>query len=307
MRAFGAGLIMTLLALPATAQTPATSGATESVTVTGTRSHQVIEKFVESFAAPTRMTGRLARWQNGVCPVVVGLKPDFLKFIAQRVRSVAADAGAPVADAPCKPNIEIVFTTTPQALIDNVRKQSEVFLGYTDNAAQVDDLAKVTRPIQAWYLTATVDLRGNVLVDSRKTPPTEITVPDPYRNPPFLTVYTKQGAISVTGTRLGDGLRSGFYHVIIVADPTKLVDYEMGAVGDYIAMLALTQLSSLDTCQTLPSIVNLLAADCANKAVALTENDAAYLSGLYHMGPGRNLRNQEDEVVYRMDQTFQGH
>jgi hypothetical protein len=300
MRAFGAGLVMMLLALPAAAQ------PTESVTVTGTRSRQVIEKFVESFAAPTRMTGKLARWDDGICPIAVGLKPAYLEFIARRVRSVAAAAGTPVAEASCKPNIEIVFTTTPQALIDNVRQQNEAFLGYADSAAAVDALAKVTRPIQAWYLTKTVDLRGNVLVDSAKAPPTEITLPDPYHNPPFITVYTKQGAMSVTGTRLGDGLRSGFYHVIIVADPTKLVDHEMGAVGDYIAMLALTQLSSLDTCQALPSIVNLLAAGCARPAAALTENDAAYLRGLYHMSPGRALRNQEDEVAYQMDKELQG-
>lgn len=302
MRAFGAGLIVTLLALPAAAQPP----ATESVTVTGTRSRQVIEKFIESFAAPTRMTGKLARWEDGMCPIAVGLKPAYLEFITQRVREVAAAAGAPVAEASCKPNIEIVFTTTPQALIDNVRQQNEAFLGYADSEAAVDALAKVTQPIQAWYLTKTVDLRGNVLVDSARAPPTEITLPDPYHNPPFITVYTKQGAMSVTGTRLGDGLRSGFYHVIIVADPTKLVDHEMGAVGDYIAMLALTQLSSLDTCQTLPSIVNLLAAGCARPAAALTENDTVYLRGLYHMSPGRALRNQEDEVAYQMDQAFQG-
>jgi hypothetical protein len=302
MRARGMIVLALLLALPAAAQP-----ATESVTVTGTRSRQVIEKFIESFAAPTRMTGKLARWQDGVCPIAVGLKPDFTKFIAQRVRDVAAKAAAPVAGASCKPNIEIVFTTTPQALVDNVRKQNEAYLGYADSKDALDALAKVTRPIQAWYLTATVDLRGNVLVDSAKTPPTAITLPDIYHNPPFITVYTKQGAMSVTGTRLGDGLRSGFYHVIIVADPTKLVGYEMGAVADYVSMLALTQLSSLDACQALPSIVNLLAGGCAQKPEGLTENDAAYLRGLYHMGPGRNLRNQEDEVAYQMDQAFQGH
>jgi hypothetical protein len=267
----------------------------------------VIEKFAERFAAPTRMTGKLARWEDGICPIAVGLKPAFTKFIAQRVREVAAKATAPVAGASCKPNIEIVFTTTPQALIDNVHKQNEAYLGYADSKDTLDALAKVTRPIQAWYLTATIDLRGNVLVDSAKTPPTAITLPDPYHNPPFITVYTKQGAMSVTGTRLGDGIRSGFYHVIIVADPTKLVEYEMGAVGDYIAMLALAQLSSLDTCQALPSIVNMLAGGCAQKPESLTENDAAYLRGLYHMSPGRALRNQEDEVAYQMDQAFQGH
>jgi hypothetical protein len=78
----------------------------------------------------------------------------------------------------------------------------------------------------------------------------------------------------------------------------------MGAVGDYIAMLALTQIASLDTCQSLPSIVNLLAAGCANKADALSGNDAAYLRGLYHMSAGMVLRGQEDGIAYEMAQSL---
>ena len=39
-------------------------------------------------------------------------------------------------DASCKPNIEVVFTTTPQALLDNIRKGEPVFLGYHDNGSQ---------------------------------------------------------------------------------------------------------------------------------------------------------------------------
>jgi hypothetical protein len=112
---------------------------------------------------------------------------------------------------------------------------------------------------------------------------------------------------TVTGSRLGDGLRSDFYHIIIVADPNKLVDYEIGSLSDYIAMLALTQLSSLDTCQQLPSIVNMLATGCDKKASALTDNDLAYLRGLYKMSPDRMLRTQEDEMAYQMKQSLDGH
>jgi hypothetical protein len=300
MRALSAGLVVMLLTLPAAAQTP------ESVTVTGTRSRQVLDKFVESFAAPNRLTGKIARWEDGVCPVAAGLKPDFLNFITQRLKDVAAKAGAPVNDrATCKPNIEIVFTTTPQALIDNVRKQNQAYLGYADNGIQIDRLATVMRPIQAWYTTATRDERNKTVVDSAKPSGIGMRIPCSLC-PGGYTYLPNAEGYSVSGSRLGDGLHSALYHVIIVADPAKLVDYEMGAVGDYIAMLALTQLSSLDTCQALPSIVNLLAGGCAQKPEGLTENDAAYLRGLYHMGPGRNLRNQEDEVAYQMDQAFQG-
>jgi len=111
---------------------------------------------------------------------------------------------------------------------------------------------------------------------------------------------------SVTGNRLGDGLSSGFNHVLIVAEPAKLLDYEVGTLADYIAMLALTQLKSLDTCQPLPSIVNMLAQGCGNNPNALTENDVAYLKGLYRMSTDKNLGTQTDEVAYRMEQELKG-
>lgn len=282
----------------AAAGAAAAQSVPESVTVTGTKSHQVIEKFVESLATPTRIAGKIARWEVGVCPLTVGLKSAFTKYISRRVRDVAAKAGVPVsATADCKPNIEIVFTTTPQGLLDNVRKDRQVLLGYHDNSGQAERMAKITHPIQAWYATATVDLRGKSVLDS----------------PAFQGVGEQAGvqgdagqliwsAAAVTGSRLGDGKSSALYHVIIAANPDKLADYEMGSLGDYIAMLALSQPASPDTCLALPSILNMLAPDCERKADALTANDMAYLSGLYRMSPGSTLRTQQDEIAYRMEQ-----
>ena len=52
--------------------------------------------------------------------------------------------GAPSnANSSCRPNIEIVFTTTPQALLDGIHKKHQVYLGYHDNSTQADNLAKV--------------------------------------------------------------------------------------------------------------------------------------------------------------------
>src|SRR5690348_3200166 len=84
----------------------------ESVTVTGIKSREVLQKFVGSMAAPTRLAGKMARWKEAICPVTVGLKPAFVQFINRRLKEVAVQVGAPVTDrASCRTNIEIVFTT----------------------------------------------------------------------------------------------------------------------------------------------------------------------------------------------------
>jgi hypothetical protein len=292
-----------------TAAAQPVAAPTEHVTVTGTRSRQVLDDFVQSLATPTRLTGKIARWEEGICPVAVGLKPGFLKFVSQRVKEIAVQVGAPVNTSnTCKPNVEIVFTSRPQALLDGIRKSQKELLGYYDNAAQLEKLATVTRPIQAWYTTATRDVHGKIDIDSGKTAGQglEVWLPCPRIPGVCLVNLPNARAEAVTGSRLGDGLRSGFHHVVIVADPGKLTDYEIGSVADYIAMLALTQLNAVDGCEQLPSIVNLLASSCERKANALTDNDLAYLRGLYKMGPDRTLRTQQDEVAYQMEQSLGG-
>jgi len=281
--------------------------STESVTVTGTKSREVLQDFVKSLGAPTRFTGKIARWSDGVCPIVAGLPPGFSKFVVRRVREVAAQAGTPVNNRPgCKPNIEIAFTTEPQALIDNIRRTNVEYLGYHDNASQLETLATITRPIQAWYTTATQDVQGKTEIDTAKKAGIGLQVPcTPC--PGGYTYLPNATAVSTTGTRLGDGLRSSLYHVIIVANPNRLKEYEMGSLADYIAMLALAQVSSLDSCQQLPSIVNMLARDCQTRTDALTENDTAYLRGLYRMSADMNLSVQRDQMAYGMEQELKSH
>ena len=47
--------------------------------------------------------------------------------------------------------------------------------------------------------------------------------------------------VNVTGSRAVDGADSGFFNIVIVADPSKLLDYEVGSLADYITMMALSQ------------------------------------------------------------------
>lgn len=281
---------------------------TEHVTVTGTRSREVIDSFVRSFVSPARITGKFARWEDRICPITVGLRPAANSFITKRVKEVAGLASVPVNEHDsCRANIAIVFSKRPQALLDDIKRRRPDMLGYYDNLEQRDALAVVKHPIQAWYTTATKDLRGNAERDGAKTGGTEIVIADPTIPNTFITMSMPNAhGRNVTGSRLGDGLRSVMDQIIIVADPAKLADYEMGALADYIALLALTQLDSLDICQQLPSIVNLLAKDCASKPSALTDNDLAYLKGLYKMGPDRTSRIQQDEIAYQMEQALKG-
>jgi hypothetical protein len=308
-------IIALLLLFPLTAASQPPATATERVTVTGLKpSTKVIDDFIFAHTKPTRLLGKLARWRTPICPETRGLRPAYAKFVSQHIREVAAKIGAPVNDKKdCKPNINVMFTTAPQQLLDNLRLNDPLYLGYYESRAQLAEMGKFIHPIQSWYATATTDLRGTSTIDSRK--PTGLAMDyggNPGRDSGGIPIPNYAGQLDlgnatvqyVTGSRLGDGLSSGFFNVLIVGEPAKMLDYEMSTLADYIAMLALADPGALDTCAEFPTILNLLVPGCARIVSALTEGDIAYLKALYKSTPDSTLLSQRGEMRYQMQQAL---
>lgn len=309
-----------LLATPALAQ-PRTVGGLpeESVTVVGVKpSEQTIRDFVETRVARSRTLGKVARWDAQVCPLTVGLRADYARYISQRIREVAAAVGAPVnSDPGCRANIEVVFTATPQDLMDSVRKKQPLFIGYFQNLDEANRLAQVTHPLQAWYTTQTADFYNNKVIDNGRCGLGDTTSLNPVTSPSTTEVtdmFTAPGVKSpslpcatvahVSHSRLNNGLNTAFYNVLVVAEPAKLLDHEIGSLADYIAMMALSQPASLDSCQELPSISNMLAPGCATVPTRITDGDLAYLRALYRTVDGSAFVTQRNYMRGEMYKTL---
>jgi hypothetical protein len=314
LQALGFCAVLTLPVVTASAQTPPALPR-EDVTVTATKARELLDKFAKALTIQTKVTGKIARWETAICPSVIGQKPEFTRFIAERLQAIATAAGAPVNASPtCTANIQIIFTTTPQQLLDQVRKDDPDYLGYATTSDQREKLATVTRPVQAWYTTETIDVDGVHRMDSGRKLGNGVTMANfsafampsssgVNRDPIDLPYATYA---HVTGNHINDGARTGLNHVIIVIDSSKLAGQRVVPLSDYIAMLALTQLSSLDTCQQLSSIVNLMAANCDQKIDGITATDLAYLRGLYTMGSDKSLLFQQDDIADVMVKETQG-
>jgi hypothetical protein len=306
IRLFTVSVLLLAGGVQAVAETAAPTTPTESVTVTGSR--RVLHEFSKTFAAPTMVTGKMARWEHRLCPRVTGQNEHYTRYITQRVQYIAQVAGAPVdTDTSCRPNIEIVFTTTPQDLLDTVSKDEQHYLGYFSSVAEKKALATVTRPIQAWYATETIDIKGRRRLDTGRSIVGGTTIGnfnslstangDIVSNSPGAALTDMAPFFSWNGSRLNDGIHAGFNHVLIVIDSTKLAGQDIVPMADYISMLALTQINSLDACQNLPSVVNRMAPDCDHAVNGFTKYDLAYLQALYHMTAGRNGVLQRSEIA----------
>jgi hypothetical protein len=266
---------------------------TESVTVTGQKAppEEVIKSFVQSYAASAPALGRMAKWVRPVCPITDGLSPALNALVTKRVREVAALAGAPLMDeANCQPNIDIVFTQRPQALLDQVRKEHPVLLGYHFEA-QSGEIATMRYPIQAWYTTETEDEHGLRQVDNPQ---------DRHGSDDLASART----MKVTASRIGDRLRSQFFHAMIVIDIDKINGLQIGALADDIAMMTLAQPQAFDACLTPPSIINLMTPGCAGKPKSITDMDIAYLRAVYRLDTAKVFSSQKSEIAYRMRKSL---
>jgi hypothetical protein len=299
LAALAPGLIF---AFTASAEQPAApQSAVESVIVTAPalRSEKALDNFVIGHTAPSPFLGKIARWKTGICPVSVGLPDKFNLFITQRIIRVAMAVGVPLdSHEPCRPNVAVLATPEPQKLLDFIRQKRVALLGF-HYRPQAMRLATMTLPIQAWYSTATEDFWGLIEAD----------LPNGDLGYGVMSTLGNIHRFHVSGARTGDGLKSEFTTAVIVVDTNKIVGQEIGPLADYIAMLALSQASSYDTCQDVPTITNLMASGCGAdmKPAAMTDIDMTYLRGLYRMDAGSSFLGQRGSIAYEMKKDLGGY
>jgi hypothetical protein len=282
------GLASLALAVPAWAKqtepTPAAGAPSVSgVTVEAPKKVDPLVDPAREFVRerlPMSRIEQYARFRDPICVKVVGLPDEYDAFVAKRIVDIARQVKAPVAGATtCTPNVNVLFSPTPQAQLTDIAKRRDILFGYVLPA----DMKRVTafsRPIQSWYLARTVGTHGNsalkintgldcISSHAAGQPPCDIKGP----------------VIGRAGSRLGSDISAELVHSLIIADAGKVAGQKIDTVADYIAVLALSQWQHLERCSGLPTILNLMADGCDadDRPEAATPADLALLSGLYRV------------------------
>jgi len=224
-------------------------------------------RVVETMLAPSfSIDDQYARWKRPVCPHVYGLTPVAAWQVEHRIREVAAMVGAPVDHAdPCIANIGIIFTAQPQASLLSINNAQPYLL---EGGSQK---LTVRYPVEAWYATFRVDYNGFKNIDipwDKITPPLD--------DPPH---------IAANDSRLHTGLTAEMGAATVLIDSAAVTGMTLGELGDYLALMTLSQASQYGTCQPLPTISNLMLKGCAagDTPHSLSHVDIALLTALYQV------------------------
>jgi beta-lactamase regulating signal transducer with metallopeptidase domain len=249
--------------------------------------------FVQSYAAATGKRRAITRWGAPICVRVVGLAPPQAAAVRARIEEVAGAAGVGHQPADCKrSDIEIGFTSQPQAMLDDVIAHRSWLLG--DATSETQTVKTVTHPIQAWYRT-----NGGDVADASAPNLKSLVV---YQDQSYFTTGAgAPGSAAPEGDNIMNSLGPGaawpdgarvvgrqFVNVFVIVDVQRIGGRSLGPVVDDVAMLALSQPRSLGSCNVLPSVTDLFAESCGGRAApaGLTPTDAAYLTALYGENPG---------------------
>jgi hypothetical protein len=258
-----------LFSAAAPAQDPA---PTEDVIVTA-RERTVVEQFLQDVADPTR-TGQVPVWEQKICPAVIGMEDSKAAVLAERIGQVAALVDLQ-AKPGCRTNTLVIVSGEAKALSEGIARRFAVRLR-TEGRSRVTKFGASDRPVRWISQTDIGTGDGSPLIGGPNEP--------------------RVGRMS--GSRLKASTRTMIHTMLIVVDVNQVVGTSLGALGDYLGMVAVARPAPE---RHAPSASILSMFDRPDAPRAVTDHDRAYLTALYHAPMGATGQIQRSTMRARME------
>ena len=269
------GCLVLVCAEPAFSQTlPEPTTAEINAVIAKAANRQRLLDFVKNTTALSP-DGRVARREARLCPLVAGAPVEVNTYVASRIRQVGATVGVNFEQRACRPNLLVLFSREPEAMLEAARRRGKVSLRQV-SAIRADRFKSSAQPVRwlhnvvevgaAGVLAGTDDLNGAPEVRER-------------------------------GSRLSSALRSSIRNSVIVIDAKATDGVEVGALADYATFMALTDVQSAAGAPSNASILNLFSVEKPSAGQRLTPLDMAYLRGIYQVRTDISGLNQMGAVA----------
>ena len=240
-----------------------TGGATGDIVVTGTQETVTVSQVQRQARDIAVVDGGvleapLARFEDRLCPGVVGLEEDFAFALNARIRVNAERLGIRLLDDDCRPNFVVVFTEDGEAVFRQLMEESPQYFRFLDTGQKNDILEP--GPVHVWYNVEPRTLTGMPIAQVRN-----------------LAAPPSTGSFGAH-TRIYTTTRRDIASVMITFDRDAVGGMSLRQLADYATMRGLAQ-TRAPRGTAMDSILSLFEGE--SPPVALTEFDEAYLRSLY--------------------------
>jgi hypothetical protein len=241
---------------------------------------------------------QLARWDDRICVGVSGVKEEHAQFLADRVSQRAVEVGLRTGKPGCEPDITILVTTDPEALIGAMQEKYTTLFAIS-NETRTGSLGQTAfeqfkteeRPVRWWHVSETKSADG-----ARIRGEASKGIKDGVTGAP--TVRSE-------GSRLRSAIREDLSRAVIIVDANLVQGVSLDSLGDYIAFVALMQADPNGNTTNLDSILNLFRTDLGEKrATQMTAWDKDFLRALYSMPRNTaSLTQAQSYLAQRMERN----
>lgn len=254
----------------------------------------------------------LPRFEDHLCPGVLGLKAEAAEIIVQRLRFNAEDLGIRLAegDGTCKPNLIVAFVEGAQEqLATMARNNGYMFAGLSVTAQ--GELFDVSGAARVWTNTVTRTRDGMPVPSSRDA------ASSPERQGTTLAGTTQNGdsIMGQTGTRLPPvaamqaahsriffPTREDIVSVLVLFERDAVRDKTLLQLADYATMRGLASTRETSGATATDTILSLFDGD-GPKPERMTAFDRAYLATLYEGMANRPAASKLADVHGEMEKA----
>jgi hypothetical protein len=254
--------------------------------VTVTANHIELEKRVSKFVyqIATLQNGEgLARWRIPVCPLVAGVSQQEGDFTIRRISEIAREAGVPLAQEPCRPNLLVFVTPDARQFFSGMSMHTRLLTFSGAHPSVIDEFIRTPRPVRVWYKTAMLTPDGKLLGDTDR-------IEDDSRQfggAPLVAPETAYARISVIW---------GMSRVLVVVDQARLRGVSLGQFADYVALAGLAQIKVGAPLGDAPTILKLFDGTPQAASDGMSDWDRAFLKSLY--GTTSTSKGQRMQIAH---------
>lgn len=233
----------------------------------------------------------LARFEDKICPGVVGLGSEQAERLVQMIRRDIVALGGKLHGPGCTANATVIFTEQPVDLIKQLAKKEPGYFDFSPSA--FERFTARPRPVASWHVTETRDRDGNELGSADRIADKKRMLFNknvPVSEPMDARVLRNSGA-----TRLYTNSREDMLFGFAVIDAARTRDKTMAQLSGLATMHLLLDVNQDASAINRGSILALFEERPTGMAApdGLSAIDRAMIEGLYR--PNENNRSASQQ------------
>jgi len=255
-----------------------------------------VDRFVaaEVFQAPDES---IMRWNEPVCPSVIGLPRIFGDYVQTHILDIAHAANAPIGGQHCKANLFVVATHDPAQFLKRLWARVPRAYISRNGLPGIERVLQSPRPVRVWF---------------NSEPHCRIDGMSGGKSADMQAFFIGGGGTQVDtssslfcgggGSRLSYSSVNAIRSAVVVVDMNRMTRVTIRELADYVAMVSLADIRADADAGTAPTILRLLQ-DPRHSPPGMTMWDQALLYSIYNTRQASVLQmsDMEDTVAARIE------